>query len=130
MKTITVLCTLLIVCIQSLAQSEVYNITQIEIKKPYNETSPFAKYRYDSISYKKARKQTEYVYEKFNYKSDEFVVEGFSCRPKTTGGKKFPVIIYILENYLKKIYQIFIGLLRMVLQCMHQIIDLSENLGL
>ena len=94
MKTIKILLIVIIGYVQTFAQSKIYNITPIEIKKSYKEISPLAKYRYDSLSYKKAKNQIDYIYEKFNYKSDEFEIEGFSCRPKKIGKKKIPVIIY------------------------------------
>lgn len=81
-------------CTLVYSQSGIFNINQIEIKKTYEEISPIGKYRYDSLSYEKARNQKKYVYETFNYKSDEFEVSGYLCRPKKTIGKKLPAIIY------------------------------------
>lgn len=94
MKKFTVTFLLVLGYLPIFCQSGIYNSTSVEIKKPYQEISPLGKYRYDSLSYEEARKQKEYVYEKFNYKSDEFEIEGFSCRPKELGNKKIPVIIY------------------------------------
>lgn len=85
---------LFFVCTQVFSQSGIYNVNQIEIKKTYKELSPLGKYRYDSLSYKKARNQKDYVFETFNYKSDDFEISGYLCRPKKTTGKKTPAIIY------------------------------------
>ncbi len=94
MKTVKLLFILMIGYAQAFAQSGIYNVSQVTIKNPYQATSPLAKYRYDSLSYEKARSQTDYIYEKFNYKSDVFEIEGFACRPKKLEDKKIPVIIY------------------------------------
>ncbi len=81
-------------CTQIFSQSSIYNINQVEIKKTYKEISPLGKYRYDSLSYEKARNQKEYVFETFNYKSDGLEISGYLCRSKKTNNKKIPVIIY------------------------------------
>ncbi|MBQ4915608.1 prolyl oligopeptidase family serine peptidase [Maribacter sp. MMG018] len=94
MKKICQLFILFYACTQVFSQSGIYNINQIKIKKTYKELSPIGKYRYDSLSYEKARKQKEYVFETFNYKSDGFEVSGYLCRPKKAITKKVPVIIY------------------------------------
>lgn len=80
--------------VQLFGQSGFYNTKTVEIKTPYSEISGLGKYRHDSISYKKAQTQQEYIYEKFNYRSDGFEVEGYSCRPKNVGKDKVPVIIF------------------------------------
>ncbi len=94
MKRISLLLILFLGCASMFSQSGLYNLNQIKIKKTYQEISPLGKYRYDSLSYDKAKNQKEYVFETFNYKSDEFEVGGYLCRPKKTIGKKVPVIIY------------------------------------
>ena len=94
MKRINLLFILFLGCTQLFAQSDIYNINQIEIKKTYEEISPIGKYRYDSISYENARNQKKYIFETFNYKSDGLEISGYLCRPKKTIGKKVPVIIY------------------------------------
>ncbi|QKX06676.1 prolyl oligopeptidase family serine peptidase [Aquimarina sp. TRL1] len=85
---------LLLIPFTLLSQTRLYNISEVKITKPYEQISPLGKYRYDSLSYEIARKQTNYIFEKFNYTSDDTEVQGFSCIPKTTSGTKIPVIIY------------------------------------
>ncbi|WP_299060503.1 prolyl oligopeptidase family serine peptidase [uncultured Polaribacter sp.] len=94
MKKNSLLIILYFGCTLVYSQSHIFNINQIEIKKTYEKISPIGKYRYDSLSYEKARNQKKYVYETFSYKSDEFEVSGYLCRPKKTIGKKLPAIIY------------------------------------
>ncbi|WP_299434720.1 prolyl oligopeptidase family serine peptidase [uncultured Maribacter sp.] len=93
MKIINLLFILFFEYTQVFSQSGIYKINQIEIKKTYKEISPIGKYRYDSLSYEKARNQKEYIFETFKYKCDGFEISGYSCRPKKTS-KKVPVIIY------------------------------------
>ncbi|MTI29570.1 alpha/beta hydrolase family protein, partial [Xanthovirga aplysinae] len=94
MKKIQLLLILLLMSLGAYAQDGFYNISEEKIKKTYDEISPLGKYRFDSLSYEHARSQTEYIFEEFNYKSDNFEIIGFSCRPKLINGKKIPVIIY------------------------------------
>lgn len=94
MKNINIILVFIFVHLQIYTQSKIYDVKQIEIHKTYQEISPLGKYRYDEASYNEAKNQTTYSYEKFSYKSDEFKVEAFVCKPKTTGTQKSPVIIY------------------------------------
>lgn len=94
MNTTRLLLILLLIPLYVLGQSKIYNVTALKIKKPYAETSPLAKYRYDKASYEIAQHQTAYIFEKFNYISDGLEITGFSCRPKEVKGRKIPVIIY------------------------------------
>ncbi|WP_347926021.1 prolyl oligopeptidase family serine peptidase [Pontimicrobium sp. SW4] len=75
-------------------QSSLINVLEEKIKTPYEETSNISKYRYDSISYEATRKQNDYIFESFKYKSDNLKIEGFLCRPRNVSNKKIPVIIY------------------------------------
>lgn len=83
-----------IITLDASGQSTLKNAIKVEIQAPYQAISPLGKYRYDSLSYEKARTQTEYEFEKFVYESDGFLVEAFSCRPKSTKGSIIPAIIY------------------------------------
>lgn len=84
---------LMLIPVLVLSQTKIYNIQEIKITKSYEETSRLAKYRYDKVSYEAAQRQTDYVFEQFNYKSDGIEVTGFSCRPKVKNIKT-PLIIY------------------------------------
>ncbi|MDN3205355.1 alpha/beta hydrolase family protein [Algoriphagus sediminis] len=94
MKSFSLLFCLIIGITNVPAQSGIFNVREIKIEKTYDEISPLGKYRYDSVSYTVAKEQTAYMYETFSYKSDEFEVEGYSCKPLNSEGKKLPVIIY------------------------------------
>ena len=76
------------------SQSSFFNFEEIKLNKKYKELSGLGKYRYDSISYKKAIKQKEHSFFKFNYNSDSLVIEGYIIKPTHITNKKHPVIIY------------------------------------
>lgn len=67
---------------------------EVKIDKPFQESSQFSKYRYDSISYEQARAQKDYVFETFTYNSDGLEVTGWLCRKKSLLGQPTPAIIY------------------------------------
>lgn len=76
------------------SQTNLFNFKEIKLKKEYKNLSGLSKYRYDSISYTKARNQKKHSFFTFNYNSDSLVVEGYMCKPTHINTKKHPVIIY------------------------------------
>ncbi|PCE66642.1 alpha/beta hydrolase family protein [Sediminicola luteus] len=94
MKNIPITILMLLGYMYSSAQSDLFDIDEVKIRTPFNQASKLAHYRYDSISYEKARSQTDFIFEKFSYQSDGHTVSGFSCRRRDTQGRKWPVILY------------------------------------
>ncbi|MBS9463557.1 prolyl oligopeptidase family serine peptidase [Flagellimonas sp. 389] len=94
MKKIVLVLILVVARSNSSAQSGFFEVSEKKIETPYEQISEWGKYRYDSLSYKAAQTQGDYVFEHFKYKSDSVKVDGFLCRPRLVQRKKIPVILY------------------------------------
>lgn len=64
------------------------------VLKPYRELDKFGKFYFPEAVYEEARAQTDYECRHIWYMSDEISVSGYIFKPKVTGDRMWPVILY------------------------------------